>query len=97
MAVELAMDTFENRVGESFNATPSLGGDPLALELTSCEESPYARPDHQAFSLTFHTPGTGHVPQQTFTIAHAELGEFPLFLVPLGPSERGMAYEAVVN
>ena len=99
MAVELVADTFAGRVGERFTATPSLGGEPLDLVLSSCDESPHARPDHPAFSLHFHTPAAGgYSPQQTFTIAHHELGEFPLFLVPHGPeAEHGLAYEAVIN
>jgi hypothetical protein len=97
MALELVKQTFADRLGESFTATPSLGGDPLPLELTGCDESPHAREDHPAFSLSFQAPGPGYLPQQIFTIEHADLGEFALFLVPLGPSERGMAYEAVVN
>jgi hypothetical protein len=45
----------------------------------------------------FRAPGPGHLPQQTFAISHPELGEFPLFLVPRGPVEQSMAYEAVIN
>ena len=97
MAVELVTGTFADRVGDAFIATPSLGGEPLELELASCDESPHARPDHPAFSLEFHAPGPGHLPQQIFTLEHAELGEFDLFLVPLGPEGNRMRYEAVIN
>jgi hypothetical protein len=97
MAVELLTSTFEPHIGESFTATPSLGGEPLALVLSSSDESPHARPDHPAFSLLFHAPGTGHLPQQIFTLDHAQLGEFDLFLVPLGQEGDRMRYEAVVN
>ena len=47
------------------------------------------------FSLEFTDPDPEHVPQQTVEVRHEELGEFPLFVVPLGPSENGMRYEAV--
>jgi hypothetical protein len=33
--------------------------------------------------------------QQACRVSHAERGEFDLFIVPLGPDERGMRYEAV--
>jgi hypothetical protein len=97
MAVELVPGTFEGRVGETFTAAPSLGGEPLELELRSVDASPHARPDHPAFSLLFTAPGTGHLPQQIFTLAHPDTGELDLFLVPLGPQGDRMRYEAVIN
>lgn len=97
MAVELVSETFAPLVGERFTASPSLGGDPLELVLSSCEESPHARPDHPAFALVFHAPGPGHMEQQIFTLEHAELGTFDLFLVPHGQESAGMAYWAVIN
>jgi hypothetical protein len=93
VSVELATGTFEGRVGEAFTATPSLGGEPIELTLSRCVDSPYARPDHPAFSLFFNAPEPPPQPQQVFAVRHAELGEFDLFLVPVGPQE----YEAVVN
>jgi hypothetical protein len=93
MAVDLVTGTFRGRVGETFAATPSLGGEPVDLVLTSCDESPHARLDHPAFSLLFRAPAPEPQPQQIFTLRHAELGEFELFLVPLGPTE----YQAVIN
>ena len=100
MSVELRTETFEPHVGSNFSATPSLEGMPagaLELELTSVEESPHARPDHPAFSLFFLAPEPEHLPQQIFALDHAELGQFDLFLVPLGPKDGRMQYEAVVN
>jgi hypothetical protein len=93
MAVELVTGTFEDRVGETFAATPSFSGDPLELVLTSCVESPHARPDHPAFSLFFRSSDPELREQQIFGLRNAELGEFELFLVPVGPQE----YEAVIN
>jgi hypothetical protein len=97
MAVELATGTFESRVGEAFTATPSIGGEPLELVLSSCDQSAHARPDHPAFALLFHAAGPDHLPQQIFTLSHPDLGDFDLFLVPLGPEGDRMRYEAVVN
>jgi hypothetical protein len=94
---DLVTGTFEALIGDTFTATPSLGGAELSLTLSRCDESPHARPDHPAFSLLFHAPGAGHLPQQIFTLEHPELGELDLFLVPLGPDGDRMQYEAVVN
>jgi hypothetical protein len=97
MSVELVTGTFEGHVGETFAATPSYSGEPLELVLSSCDESAHARPDHPAFSLTFLAPGPEHLEQQIFALEHAELGQFDLFLVPLGPHDGRMRYEAVIN
>jgi hypothetical protein len=93
MSVELVTGTFEPHVGETFAATPTHSGEPLDLELTSCVESRHARPDHPAFSLFFDSAGEAIREQQIFTLRHADLGEFNLFLVPVGPQQ----YEAVIN
>lgn len=93
MAVELVTATFEDRVGETFAAAPTYAGAPLELALESCVESPYAAPDHPAFSLFFRSSDAERREQQIFTLRHAELGEFDLFLVPVGPQQ----YQAVIN
>jgi uncharacterized protein DUF6916 len=43
------------------------------------------------FSIVFSGPQEQTLPQQTYKVEHDELGEFDLFLVPLGPGR----YEAV--
>jgi hypothetical protein len=93
VSVELVTDTFEPLVGENFAARPTYAGDPLELVLSSCDESPHARPDHPAFSLTFESSDPTPREQQIFALEHAELGRFELFLVPLAPT----TYEAVIN
>ena len=47
------------------------------------------------FSLLFRGPRTPVLPQRIYTLAHAQLGTFDLFLVPTGPDSGGMCYEAV--
>jgi hypothetical protein len=98
MAVELVTETFAGRVGESFTIAP-LGGEPIDVVLSECQEKPESGPPdgRVPLSLVFHAEGTGYYKQQIFTIVHGELGEFALFLVPLGPSEHGMAYQAVIG
>jgi hypothetical protein len=105
MAVELVSETFANRVGEAFEATTAGGGETLELELSSCQETPHGFPEELReqigrvpFSLLFHSAERDRYwPQQTFTLRHPELGEFALFMVPLGPDDRGMQYEAVIS
>jgi hypothetical protein len=37
------------------------------------------------------------VRQQVCVLSHDELGRFELFLVPLGPDQGGMRFEAVIS
>jgi hypothetical protein len=98
VSVELVTETFEPHVGTAFNATPSHAGEPLELVLSSCAESPHARPDHPAFSLFFDASDPDVREQQIFALEHSELGQFDLFLVPVARTgSGGITYEAVVN
>ena len=38
-----------------------------------------------------------YFPQATFIIVHPVKGEIPVFLVPLGPDNIGMKYQAIFN
>ena len=51
-------------------------------------------------ALLFHGPATPFLPQGTYPLRHDVIGDFPLFLVPLGPVPTGpdkglMRYEAI--
>jgi hypothetical protein len=35
--------------------------------------------------------------QRTYEVEHQDMGLFALFLVPIGPDDEGMRYEAVFN
>jgi len=47
------------------------------------------------FSILFRGPADPILPQGTYSIEHATLGRFDLFLVPLTPDDHGARYEAV--
>ena len=95
--------TFQPHVGERFQLTPQ-EGEPLEAVLSSCEETPFGSPEEWAervervpFSLMFHVESAHTAEQQIFSLRHPELGEFELFLVPLGADEQGMRYQAVIS
>jgi hypothetical protein len=103
MGVELVSETFAPHVGETFEVDPA-EGPPFEAVLSSCDLTPYGSHEQQRkdlgrvpFSLVFHAQHTEAVPQQISSLRHPDLGELDLFLVPLGPDDRGMRYEAVVN
>ena len=95
MLEKLTIEDFSGRIGETFAATAQER--PLTLTLRTADAL-YTPPGDQGrtpFSLEFTDPEPEHVPQQTVEVRPVELGEFPLFVVPLGPSDDGMRYEAV--
>jgi hypothetical protein len=51
----------------------------------------------ERFSAMFMGPLEIFIPQQTYRLSHPEMGEFDIFLVPLGPDGEGFRYEAVYN
>jgi hypothetical protein len=51
----------------------------------------------EPFSLAFLGPLAPVLPQRTWTLEHATLGALEIFLVPLGPRDGRMRYEAVFN
>ncbi|HEX8084282.1 MAG TPA: hypothetical protein VF529_08325 [Solirubrobacteraceae bacterium] len=91
----LTHEEFEGRIGETFAAVAE--GRTLTLTLRQVDMLPRPEGDkgRAPFSLEFTDPEPAHVPQQTVEVTHEELGTFPLFVVPLGPSSDGMRYEAV--
>jgi hypothetical protein len=47
------------------------------------------------FSLIFRGPAGNPLPQRIYEMEHDAIGVFPLFLVPIGPDQEGMLYEAI--
>ena len=95
----LTYDTFARRAGERFDVTVTDGPAlPMVLaEATEGTEPGGRGPDGQErlqFSLVFRGPSAPVLRQGSYGLAHAELGELELFLVPLGPDSEGMRYEA---
>jgi hypothetical protein len=93
MLGRLTVDDFKHRVGETFSATA--GDRVLTLTLTAVDELSGPPGGRTPFSLEFRDDARDHVPQQTVAIEHPEMGSFDLFVVPLGPSDDGMRYEAI--
>ena len=90
---------FAGLVGDVFDlATDGAGTLPVELvEATESTEPGGKGPDGQTrnqFSLVFRGPTSPHLPQGTYLLTHAELGELALFLVPIGAESDGIRYEA---
>ena len=49
----------------------------------------------EQFSVIFRGGAGEHLPQRIYPMNHEKLGEFDLFIVPIGPDDQGMRYQAV--
>ena len=89
--------TFSERDGEPFRLL-SDDGSTLELELVAVTPGSVPRNDaHERapFSIVFRGPLEPVLPQRIYRFEHDELGSFELFIVPIGPDESGMQYQAV--
>ncbi len=99
MLESFTIHTFSGHVGSKFRVYPD-GPESLEVELISAtglggsagEETPGRR---QPFSIVFRGPGEILLPQRIYRMEHEEIGAFDLFLVPIGPDEKGLRYEAI--
>jgi hypothetical protein len=102
MLETFTIDTFAPHLEEAFavrladQALPTL----TLLAATALPEHPprEGQPARRGpFSLIFRGPRAPILPQRTYRLDHPAIGAFDLFLVPVGPDQAGMCYEAVFN
>lgn len=69
--------------------------------VSSLLESPLSTPSQiiEHFSVIFVCEEEVQLPQQTYIFAHDALGEFAIFIVPIGPDRitKKMQYQAIFN
>ena len=68
---------------------------PKALEVELAAVTDSSNPQVEQFSLLFLGPMSSPLRQGTYAFLHPKMGRQELFLVPLGPRDGRMAYEAV--
>ena len=97
MLESFTLETFSERLCETFRIYPD-ASNPLEVELisaTALGERPEEGRHRQPFSIVFRGPGDILLPQHIYRMEHPEIGDFELFLVPIGPDEKGLRYEAI--
>ena len=99
MLENFTIETFSEHLGSTFNIHPDDTGQ-VDVELISAtglgESAGEEPPDRKRpFSIIFRGPGDGLLPQRVYRMEHEEIGSFELFLVPIGPDEKGLRYEAI--
>ena len=68
----------------------------VEMTLTSVSEGG-SSPQVENFTLHFLAPPNAPARQGSYAMVHDALGEFELFVVPVGRDARGVEYEAVFN
>ena len=91
----LTVETFAELAGDRF-AVRVAPDATLELELIEANALG-ARPGRgrAPFSVLFRGPLAPVMPQRIYPLAHETLGSLELFLVPIGPRDGGMVYEAI--
>lgn len=95
---ELTIETFRDRVGETF--TDDASGTELTLvEVTDLTAKAGTVPSENRtpFSLMFTEATETVVPQGIRSLRHAELGELALFVVPIAQDAEGVRHQAVFS
>jgi uncharacterized protein DUF6916 len=68
----------------------------VEAELTEVSEL-LLSPKQERFAIVFRTSNDTFLGQGQREIEHDQMGEFVLFLVPIGRDDEGTSYEAVFN
>lgn len=102
MLQELTLNDFSPHLGSKFKLRLDSG---QCLEMELAEATPLsmsgARPVHlaqrNAFSIVFLAPPDAPLAQQIYQLEHEVMGEFAIFLVPVGRTAAGLKCEAIFN
>jgi hypothetical protein len=104
MLEHFTVATFAERLGETFRVYPDAADATRCLDMALIEATDLsARGRQQAsdsgrrapFSIVFRGPATPILPQRIYRVEQPAIGTFDLFLVPIGPDEQGLRYEAI--
>jgi hypothetical protein len=90
---ELTADDFLAVKGERFGLTTAGFNLELAEVTHGAGGSP--RGSRAPFSVLFHGPLQPVLPQAIYRLENERLGAIELFIVPIGPEQGSMRYEAV--
>ena len=92
------VEDFAPLVGETFSLDAGEAGSfELALTAAVPASNPGPEGTRHPFTLEFLGPAEPILPQHSYRLEHAVLGELEIFIVPVGRGQAGTAYEAVFN
>jgi hypothetical protein len=93
MPDQLTQEKFSQQLNTSFEVR-SESVDSVKLKLIEVKT---ISPNSDAFSLLFVGSSANFLHQHTYKFHHAEIGNFDLFIVPVGQRDDGYIYQAIFN
>lgn len=96
MTEQLMCADFAAQIGSTFTIHYS-GDAALEVHLTEAVELRAPTNAGHSFQLIFQSDRREYLPQGSFLFRHPVLGEQQIFIVPIGPTEQGMRYQAIFN
>jgi hypothetical protein len=100
MLDKLTVSQFAECLGGTFRVDFG-AAEPLPTELVeaTARASSGGRAPHQRqpFSLVFRGPMQPILPQRIYPIENERMGALEIFIVPIGPDDVGMLYQAIFN
>ncbi len=99
MSERMTLSQFAERTGEVFRIRLPDDAGVLEMHLIRAETLPqHAGPGRgDPFVLEFRGPSTPAIEQGMWRFEHENLDPVDIFVVPVGPDEAGLCYEAVFN
>jgi hypothetical protein len=94
MLHQLTTESFQPYLNQTFRVD-LMPATQLDLVLTECTAIGHEGRGRQQFQVVFVGPMQPQLPQRIYRLLHPEMGELDIFLVPIGPNETGMRYQAV--
>ena len=96
MLDKVTRQVFTEAMGSTFelkrDGEPTLGLD--LIEATDLRQpGKLGRPD--PFSLIFRGPMEPVLPQKIYAMHNRKVGKMDIFIVPIGPDDQGMLYQAI--
>ena len=67
------------------------------IDVKAHQSEVHPRPDMERFSVFFVGPEDHFLPQSLYSLSHEKMGDFNVFLVPIGKEPDGYRYEAIYN
>ena len=98
MPASLTENEFSQHIGTTFRTKLEQGEVKLDLvEVKGYVSQEIEQGGMERFSVFFVGPADPFLPQRVYSVAHASMGEFEIFLVPVAGDEQSYRYEAVFN
>lgn len=94
----MTLQNFAGAANQAFGLHVGEAEMPVTLvEVKPLPPRPFPGMLREPFSLLFRSESQLVLPQRTYRLSNAQMGEFQVFLVPVARDTQGIIYQAVYN